>query len=244
MAAIVNAADTILQATSPRMTGVGVRGARTGYGPTFSISSSAWSDSQANAVVSNLLTGGSLTTLASAALNVAGDMVSLSNGSFLQTKMWSGTAWVTPTTVFDGNLLLNSTVNTPVIQANAVTVPVAYQVSPNQTGDGVTTYSYSFSVTLPQAGVLYVSAVVEQWLADQTKNQQKWNVSILIDGVTAYTMHQGFLNVPIVVQPLIPLAVSQSMAAGTHTVTITWFVGVPDSVILNAISAYAMSAMR
>lgn len=100
----------------------GSRGARSGYGPTYSISSTSWSDVQANAVIYNELSGTSLTSLSSTTNNVTGDTVTLSNGTtFAQTKTWNGTAWASPGIVYDGNLLVTGTVGAGALAAGSVT---------------------------------------------------------------------------------------------------------------------------
>ncbi|MFA5567470.1 MAG: DUF1983 domain-containing protein [Trueperaceae bacterium] len=53
---------------------------------------------------------------------VVGDTVTQTNGlSFVDTRFWSGSAWVQPGVIINGNLLVNGTVGADKIGANAVT---------------------------------------------------------------------------------------------------------------------------
>lgn len=237
----------------------GSRGARIGYGPTYSISSSSWSDLQANAVIYNELSGTSLTALSSTANNVTGDTVTLSNGTtFAQTKTWNGTAWASPGIVYDGNLLVTGTVgagamaagsitagnaaigsaavNTLQIAGNAVTVPVAYNAAPGQASNG-SAFSYSFTVTMGQAGVLLASASLTQGYSGGVL--PAWQMQLVIDG----TVVSDTGTVASAWQQSCTLSGSKSVAAGTRTVTVVW-ICTTTTATLAAISAYAVSAMR
>lgn len=76
----------------------GERGSKQFYAST---EGTAWSDSEANAVIA-----------AEGLVNVLLDAVTLYNSAegFAQTKFWDGSTWVAITQVIDGNLLVNGTV--------------------------------------------------------------------------------------------------------------------------------------
>ncbi len=85
----------------------GARGSITLYA-----SGSSWSDSTANSAIS-AATG--------SATKIIGDTVTISNGSsFAATKYWSGSAWVNPGVVIDGNLLVSGTVSASVINGGTL----------------------------------------------------------------------------------------------------------------------------
>lgn len=76
----------------------GTRGSRTLYA-----SGSSWSDATAN---------NAITAATGSSLRIMGDTVTISNGSnFAATKYWSGSAWVDPGVVINGNLLVNGTIS-------------------------------------------------------------------------------------------------------------------------------------
>lgn len=76
----------------------GTRGSMTLYA-----SGSSWSDTTANNAITNA-TGSST--------RVIGDTVTISNGSsFAATRYWSGSSWLNPGVVIDGNLLVSGTVS-------------------------------------------------------------------------------------------------------------------------------------
>ena len=70
-----------------------------------------WSDSAANNAIF-AVTGSSPTI---------GDTVTFSSGSTATTKYWSGSAWVSPGVVIDGNLLVSGTVSGSAIGTNTLT---------------------------------------------------------------------------------------------------------------------------
>lgn len=85
----------------------GARGSITLYA-----SGSSWSDATANSTISSV-TG--------SATKIIGDTVTISNGSsFAATKYWSGSAWVNPGVVIDGNLLVSGTVSASVINGGSM----------------------------------------------------------------------------------------------------------------------------
>lgn len=89
----------------------GERGSLTGYG-----SGSSWSDTTARNTIWTLL-GNAGSAPSNAHLRI-GDTVTISNGtSFAATKYWSGTGWLDPGVVIDGNLLVNGTVSATKITA-------------------------------------------------------------------------------------------------------------------------------
>ena len=101
----------------------GTIGSVTGYGATYGIVSTAWSDAIANRVVRNILTGETLTTALSTTDHLsAGDTVTLSNVTdFAVTRTWTGTAWVAPGIVIDGNLLVSGSVSANKITTGSIT---------------------------------------------------------------------------------------------------------------------------
>lgn len=93
----------------------GARGSLKAYASQYSIYSATWVDGLANRVINNLLTGQSLTTsLATTTHLRIGDEVTITNAASATaaiTRYWSGSAWVTPGTVIDGNLLVTGTIS-------------------------------------------------------------------------------------------------------------------------------------
>ena len=76
----------------------GSRGSLTLYA-----SGSSWADTTAN---------NAITSATGSATRVIGDTVTISNGTnFAATRYWSGSAWVNPGVVIDGNLLVNGTLS-------------------------------------------------------------------------------------------------------------------------------------
>lgn len=117
----------------------GQRGSLTLYA-----SGSSWSDTTANnAIIS--ATGSST--------KVIGDTVTISNGSsFAATKYWSGSAWVDPGVVLNGNLLVNGTVSGNVINGGrigGVTIGI---------GTGSSSGGYAFEVN--SAGTVWVANII------------------------------------------------------------------------------------
>jgi hypothetical protein len=106
-----------------------------GQGAAFGISTSAWSDGLANRVVRNIVMGENLTTsLASSALNVIGDIITLSNStSFAQTRYWSGTAWVNAGVVVQGNLFVSGTVSGSQINGSGMDAGPGHQFNVDKT---------------------------------------------------------------------------------------------------------------
>lgn len=100
----------------------GQTGSMVGYGTAYGISSTVWSDSIANRVISNMLLGESITsTLAASTHLLPGDTVTLSNGTtFAKTRFWDGGSWVDLGTVIDGNLLVHGSVTADKITAGAI----------------------------------------------------------------------------------------------------------------------------
>lgn len=99
----------------------GERGSLNGYGSKYSISSSSWSNNQAQAVIYNMIYGTAMTTYSSTGHLRIGDTVTLSNGSsFAETRYWGGTSWLSPGVVIDGNLLVSGTVSASKISAGTM----------------------------------------------------------------------------------------------------------------------------
>jgi hypothetical protein len=112
-----------------RTGGDGTIGSLTGYGATYGIQSTSWSDSIANRVIYNMLTGESLTTALLSTTHLSmGDTVTLSDGTvvvqgtFARTKTWSGTAWLELASTIDGNLLVKGTVSASAVTAGTIDV--------------------------------------------------------------------------------------------------------------------------
>ncbi len=86
----------------------GVRGSQTLY-----IYGTSWSDAAADA--------------ATTGPNVLGDTVTISDGgTYVMVKTWSGSAWVPPGVVIDGNLIVSGSVTAAKINANALTIRDAF----------------------------------------------------------------------------------------------------------------------
>lgn len=119
----------------------GARGSLTAYGTPYALylngtgdDTDPWPSSgttaqktnheRANRLIHNVLNGAVLTTnLASTTHLVLGDTVTMTNvgATAVQTRYWSGTAWVKPGVIIDGNLLVNGTVSADVINAGTLT---------------------------------------------------------------------------------------------------------------------------
>lgn len=118
----------------------GTRGSMTLYA-----SGSSWSDTAANNAITNA-TGSST--------RVIGDTVTISNGSsFAATRYWSGSSWLNPGVVIDGNLLVSGTVSASKFNAGsgstgvsiAGDVPVTNAVGAQIT-NGVYVYQNSYTM--------------------------------------------------------------------------------------------------
>jgi hypothetical protein len=119
----------------------GGRGTQNGYGSLFSIYLQGTNDSadpwpltgtsaqtanafKANAVISNMLTGGSLTSLSSTAGLIIGDQVTLTDSATptkAETRVWNGFNWVKPGTVINGSLIVTGTVSASALTAGVAT---------------------------------------------------------------------------------------------------------------------------
>ena len=85
----------------------GSRGSLTLY-----TSGSSWSDATANSAI---------TSATGSSTSVIGDTVTISNGtSFAATKYWSGSAWVDPGVIINGNLLVTGTVSANVLNGGTI----------------------------------------------------------------------------------------------------------------------------
>ena len=112
----------------------GLRGSLTGYGNTYSLYYlTSWADSsnststyRANRVIQNMLLGEVLTTdLTTTAHLRIGDTVTLANAASATaviTKYWSGSAWVSPGVIIDGNLLVTGSVAAAKINTNGLEI--------------------------------------------------------------------------------------------------------------------------
>jgi hypothetical protein len=112
----------------------GARGSITGYGATYSLYySSSWADNsvdvstyRANRVIQNMLLGQSLTTDLTTTTHLRiGDTVTLGNSATptaVITKYWSGSGWVSPGVIIDGNLLVNGSVSAGKIDTTGLTI--------------------------------------------------------------------------------------------------------------------------
>ncbi len=166
----------------------GARGSLTGYGAMYGLTTSSWpdadpfaggtADKQANAVIYNMLNGTALTTKATTAHLQIGDTVTLSNGSsFSGTKYWSGSGWLRPGVVIDGNLLVLGTVSALMFDGVGLRV-----------GTGRTLNGKAFEVT--SVGVVWAdNLVVGRGVTVQ--NQSGDSAGPMT--VTGYTNHQVLL---------------------------------------------------
>jgi hypothetical protein len=137
-AALTWSAPTILAQNGVKGdTGTGLdgpRGSITGYGATYGLYySSSWADNsvavstyQANRVIQNMLLGQSLTTDLTTTTHLRiGDTVTLGNSATptaVITKYWSGSGWVSPGVIIDGNLLVNGSVSAGKIDTTGLTI--------------------------------------------------------------------------------------------------------------------------
>lgn len=111
---------------------------------TFYATGSSWTDATANSKV--LAITGSST-------KVIGDTVTISTTGFAATKYWSGSAWVAPGVVIDGNLLVSGTVSATTlnVQSGGVGVTIAGGTAINSAAGAAVTngaYIYQNSATL------------------------------------------------------------------------------------------------
>jgi hypothetical protein len=99
----------------------GARGSLTGYGKNYSIYVASWADGAAttgaylaNRVIDNMLTGGTATTALTTDTHLRiGDTITLTNAAAATTattKYWSGSSWVAPGVIIDGNLLASGVI--------------------------------------------------------------------------------------------------------------------------------------
>ena len=131
----INAGGGLLQDSTAVVDGVdGARGSMTLY-----TTGSSWVDATANSLI---------TSTTGSATKIIGDTVTISDGtSFAATKYWSGSAWVDPGVVIDGNLLVSGTLSATKISAGALTGFTF------KTGTGGTPSGYAFEVT--SSGVVW-----------------------------------------------------------------------------------------
>lgn len=111
---------------------------------TFYATGSSWTDATANSKVV-AITGSST--------KVIGDTVTISTTGFAATKYWSGSAWVAPGVVIDGNLLVSGTVSATTlnVQSGGVGVTIAGGTAINNAAGAAVTngvYIYQNSATL------------------------------------------------------------------------------------------------
>lgn len=87
----------------------GLRGSVAAYA-----TGSSWTDAAANAAI---------TASTGFSLKIRGDSVTISNGgTFVTMKVWNGTSWGFPGTIFDGNLLATGSVTAAKLITNGITV--------------------------------------------------------------------------------------------------------------------------
>jgi hypothetical protein len=91
---------------SPGTPGVGTAGPR-GAGQ-FYASGTGWTDALADVTPP----GG----------KVVGDRVTISGGTFVMTKYWTGSAWVADGTIIDGNLIVTNSITASKINSNGLTI--------------------------------------------------------------------------------------------------------------------------
>lgn len=110
--------DRVFKITKAKQGGTGPTGERgtlTGYG-----TASSWIDTTARDVIWQLL-GNAGSAPSNAHLRIP-DTVTLSNGTnFAETRFWSGSSWIAPGLVVNGNLLVTGTVGANALAANSVT---------------------------------------------------------------------------------------------------------------------------
>lgn len=95
----------------------GGRALSSGNGVSLYTTGSSWADATADARI--LAATGSAT-------KAIGDVVTIANGStFTQTKYWSGSAWVDPGVVIDGNLLVSGTVSAAALNVSTLSAITA-----------------------------------------------------------------------------------------------------------------------
>lgn len=158
----------------------GQTGSMVGYGTAYGISSTVWSDSIANRVISNMLLGESLTTVLAANTHLLpGDTVTLSNGTdFAKTRFWDGGGWVDLGTVIDGNLLVHGSVTADKITAGAISTGYNANARINI---GNTTFIGSIK------SPLHVSKVVAEPSQTLISAQNTKDDSVAIWGSSIYT---------------------------------------------------------
>jgi hypothetical protein len=118
----------------------GTRGTLSGYSKLFSLYLSGVNDSadpwpltgtaaqttnafRANAIISNMITGGALTSVSTTSHLLLGDEVTLTDSATptrAETRMWNGFNWIKPGTVIDGNLIVTGTASASAITAGEI----------------------------------------------------------------------------------------------------------------------------
>lgn len=112
----------------------GTRGSVTRYG------SGSFSDAGANALLPSLP-------------QVIGDTVTFSTSTTAVTRYWSGTAWVDPGVVIDGNLLVTGTVSAAKISAGTINAAVSLQTTGYIKAEGsFTSGAGEYAITANQSG--------------------------------------------------------------------------------------------
>ncbi|MBX3653188.1 MAG: DUF1983 domain-containing protein [Ramlibacter sp.] len=217
----------------------GTRGSVTLYA-----SGSSWSDSTANSAI---------TSATGSSTKVIGDTVTISNGSsFAATKYWSGSAWVDPGVVINGNLLVTGTVSASAIAANTITTDKLYvnaatvvsagsnvnnSVSPASTDTSATiTGSTAMSITTTGTPLRIDARVTMTLQATNSAIEYFYALStVLIDG-TPYSAD----NSPVLVPAFnfggfregimtVPIILRASLSAATHTIKVNTSVEARDA---------------
>lgn len=197
----------------------GSRGSLTGYGASYGISVSTWSDAKAQRVVYNMLNGTSLTSDFSSTSHLRiGDTVTLGNGSsFAETRYWSGASWLSPGVVIDGNLLVTGTLSASKIIAGSITTDKVddeqitihryAQYTDLSATATKTSEGWNFSITVPFAAKSLVIANMRASPGTQVSLQHKV-------GAGSYT----YLNYveEVQVKGDVTLAYSKDLSAGVH----------------------------
>ena len=128
-------------------------------------------------------------------------------------------------------------VNTLQIAGNAVTIPLVDRYgdsgTTNKTGNGTFQTVASVSITMPYAGWVYVSYFGAQYYAGSADSVTRLQINALTPTDTGGSA----------VQPVGVVADAVYLAAGTHTITVTWY-GSSSNVTLKTRVLYVQGVMK
>lgn len=206
----------------------GTRGSITASG-----SGSAWSDATADSAI---------TTFTGASLKVTGDIVTISNGTnFAQSRYWNGTAWVTYAAKYSGDVIVQGTITTDRLVANAATVATnddwQSSIGSIATTQNSQQVDRSMSVTTTGARVKWFGSLGVQISGPAHTNVAYYRVTVqyLVGGLAVDSVADEFVmrdNPSYSANRaafLVPLYRSLTPASGTATYTVRTLIELRDA---------------